>query len=146
MHRDIERAYDALWAERQRIHRIHVKTLAQGDHQVERRLMRGKMEDGKYQDELSDYEALERLRNKLDYTTVGFQLLPAKFSLTELQRVYEGILGRNWTSEISAARSSCSRCLSHIRISPGRAMASAPLSVCCGTLREVEGQGNTLSF
>ena len=40
-----------------------------------------------------DY-ALERLRNKLDYTTVGFQLLPRKFTLSELQRVYEVILGR----------------------------------------------------
>jgi 8-oxo-dGTP diphosphatase len=40
-----------------------------------------------------DY-ALERLRNKLEYTTVGFQLLPAKFTLAELQAVYEAILGR----------------------------------------------------
>ncbi len=39
--------------------------------------------------------ALERLRNKLEYTTVGFQLLPEKFSLSDLQRVYEVILGRN---------------------------------------------------
>jgi len=39
--------------------------------------------------------AVERLRNKLEYTTVGFQLLPRKFSLTELQRVYEAILGRS---------------------------------------------------
>jgi 8-oxo-dGTP diphosphatase len=38
--------------------------------------------------------ALERLRNKLEYTTVGFQLLPQKFTLTELQEVYEAILGR----------------------------------------------------
>jgi len=40
-----------------------------------------------------DY-ALERLRNKLEYTTVGFELLPGRFTLTELQRVYEAILGR----------------------------------------------------
>jgi ADP-ribose pyrophosphatase YjhB (NUDIX family) len=38
--------------------------------------------------------ALERLRNKLEYTTVGFQLLPEKFTLTELQEVYGAILGK----------------------------------------------------
>jgi ADP-ribose pyrophosphatase YjhB (NUDIX family) len=37
---------------------------------------------------------IERLRNKLEYTTVGFQLLPRKFTLTQLQRVYEAILDR----------------------------------------------------
>ncbi|MCU0619151.1 MAG: NUDIX domain-containing protein [Gemmatimonadaceae bacterium] len=40
-----------------------------------------------------DY-AVQRLRNKLEYTTVGFQLLPVRFTLGELQRVYEAILGR----------------------------------------------------
>jgi 8-oxo-dGTP diphosphatase len=39
--------------------------------------------------------ALERIRNKLEYTTVGFQLLPAAFTLSELQSVYEAILGRS---------------------------------------------------
>ena len=38
--------------------------------------------------------ALERLTNKLEYTTVGFQLLPRKFTLSHLQRVYEAVLGK----------------------------------------------------
>ncbi len=38
--------------------------------------------------------AIERLRNKLEYTTVGFKLLPRQFTLSELQAVYEAILGR----------------------------------------------------
>ena len=40
-----------------------------------------------------DY-ALERLRNKINYTTVGFQLLSRQFTLTELQGSYEVILSR----------------------------------------------------
>ena len=36
--------------------------------------------------------ARQRLRNKLDYTNVGFELLPDKFTLTELQLVHEAIL------------------------------------------------------
>jgi 8-oxo-dGTP diphosphatase len=38
-----------------------------------------------------DY-AVWRLRNKLEWTTVGYELLPRKFTLSELQRVYEIIL------------------------------------------------------
>lgn len=37
--------------------------------------------------------ALRRLRYKLEYSAVGFQLLPEVFTLTELQRTYEMILG-----------------------------------------------------
>lgn len=36
--------------------------------------------------------ALRRLRDRLEYTPVAFQLLPKKFTLTELQKVYETIL------------------------------------------------------
>jgi 8-oxo-dGTP diphosphatase len=39
-----------------------------------------------------DY-ALRRLRYKLEYSAVGFQLLPAKFTLSELQSAYEIALG-----------------------------------------------------
>ncbi len=37
--------------------------------------------------------ALRRLRYKLEYTAVGFELLPENFSLSELQATYEIILG-----------------------------------------------------
>lgn len=38
--------------------------------------------------------AVERLRAKLQYTNVAYSLLPEEFTLTELQRAYESILGR----------------------------------------------------
>lgn len=37
--------------------------------------------------------AVERLRNKLEYSNVAYSLLPAQFTLTKLQQVYEAILG-----------------------------------------------------
>ncbi|MCE1252876.1 MAG: NUDIX hydrolase [Anaerolineae bacterium] len=37
--------------------------------------------------------ALRRLRYKLEYSAVGFELLPDNFSLSELQSTYEKILG-----------------------------------------------------
>jgi 8-oxo-dGTP diphosphatase len=38
--------------------------------------------------------AYERLRGKVRYQPIGFELLPTKFTLTELQRMYEIILDR----------------------------------------------------
>jgi 8-oxo-dGTP diphosphatase len=37
--------------------------------------------------------SLKRLRYKLEYTAVGFQMLPPKFTLSALQHAYETILG-----------------------------------------------------
>ncbi|MCH2110766.1 MAG: NUDIX hydrolase [Polyangiaceae bacterium] len=38
--------------------------------------------------------ALERLRNKLRYQPIGFELLPKKFTLSQLQHLYEIVLER----------------------------------------------------
>ena len=59
--------------------------------------------DGK----IVDY-ALLRLRAKLGYTTIAFHLLPASFSLSELQTIYEAVLGhevdkRNFRRRFQAA-------------------------------------------
>ncbi|MCA9979862.1 MAG: NUDIX hydrolase [Anaerolineales bacterium] len=51
---------------------------------------------------------LERLRYKLEYTAVGFRLLPDEFTLSELQKAYEIVLDeqldkRNFRRKILAA-------------------------------------------
>jgi ADP-ribose pyrophosphatase YjhB (NUDIX family) len=38
--------------------------------------------------------AIERMRNKIDYTGLAFSLLNKKFTLTDIQQVYELILGK----------------------------------------------------
>jgi 8-oxo-dGTP diphosphatase len=57
--------------------------------------------------DILDY-ALTRLRYKLEYTAVGFELLPEDFTLTELQNAYEIVLGekldkRNFRRKILSA-------------------------------------------
>jgi 8-oxo-dGTP diphosphatase len=42
--------------------------------------------------EVVDY-AVRRLRSKVGYSSVGFQLLPSEFTISELQHVYEAVLG-----------------------------------------------------
>jgi len=53
--------------------------------------------------------AITRLRYKLEYTAVGFQLLPEQFTLRELQQAYEGVLGEkldkgNFRSKLRKSR------------------------------------------
>lgn len=38
--------------------------------------------------------ALQRIKGKVRYQPIGFELLPAKFTLTQLQRLYEILLGQ----------------------------------------------------
>lgn len=40
------------------------------------------------------HTALTRLRNKIQYTSIVFRLMPEEFTLSALQKVYESILGR----------------------------------------------------
>lgn len=52
--------------------------------------------------------ALRRLRYKLEYSAVGFQLLPGEFTLSKIQHMYELVLGekldkRNFRRRILAA-------------------------------------------
>jgi 8-oxo-dGTP diphosphatase len=42
--------------------------------------------------EIVDY-AVRRLRSKVGYSSIAFQLLPFEFTITELQQVYEAVLG-----------------------------------------------------
>lgn len=41
--------------------------------------------------------AIDRLRNKIEYTPIVFNLMPSKFTLTSLQQVYETILDKPFT-------------------------------------------------
>jgi 8-oxo-dGTP diphosphatase len=38
--------------------------------------------------------ALQRIRGKLTYAPIGFELLPQKFTIKQLQKLYEIVLGR----------------------------------------------------
>lgn len=38
--------------------------------------------------------AVNRIRNKINYTNIGFELVPAEFTIPELREVFEKVLGR----------------------------------------------------
>ena len=43
--------------------------------------------------------AMQRLRGKIDYAPVGFELLPRDFTLADLQRVHEAVLDRRFNKD-----------------------------------------------
>jgi hypothetical protein len=59
MHRNVARAYNALWAKHKRVRVAWMKILARGDRALERKLLRAELEDPKHHDEVLRYE--ERL-------------------------------------------------------------------------------------
>ena len=40
-------------------------------------------------------DVVKRLRGKLDYTSIGFAFLPARFTLRDVQEVHQAVLGRD---------------------------------------------------
>ena len=67
--------------------------------------------------------AIRRLRYKLEYSAVGFELLPEEFTLTEIQQTYEKILGealdkRNFRRRILQA--GVIEATEHLRTGEGR--------------------------
>ena len=83
--------------------------------------------------------AVTRVRNKLEYTTVGFELLSQKFTLPELQHMYEIILDkqldkRNFRRKIDALG----------LLKPLKAMQATgrrPAQLYCFAKKEKRGQG-----
>lgn len=39
-------------------------------------------------------KAVDRVRNKISYTNVGFELIPESFTIPELRKVFESVMGR----------------------------------------------------
>jgi hypothetical protein len=56
MHRNVARAYYALWAEHKRIRRLYVEILARRDQRLERRLLRASLDDRRHHREVVEYE------------------------------------------------------------------------------------------
>lgn len=59
-------------------------------------------------------EGLMRLRNKIEYTDIAFNLMPTEFTLPDLQKVYETILGKklyktNFRSSVADKVRFCNR-------------------------------------
>jgi len=64
--------------------------------------------------------AVARIRARLEHVPIAFQLLPQAFTLTELQRVYEVILGRRLDKRNFRAKMLA---LGTLEVAPGRRIA-----------------------
>ena len=87
MHRNVARAYNALWAEHKRVRVAWMKILAQGDRALERKLLRADLEDSKHHDEVLRHE--ERLsstqrRRVLRLNTYGTKIESVMAALLKL--------------------------------------------------------------
>ncbi len=78
--------------------------------------------------------ALKRLRSRIRYTTLIQKLMPKEFTLTELERAYESILGTDLDKRNFRKKISSSGCLLPCRIN-AQAGASARRS---STLRIIQ--------
>lgn len=80
-----------LWDEEEELY-SKIKVIETGDGKIRRESIENKgiaFDHGKF----IEY-ALDRLRNKIEYTNLAFNLMPELFTLTELQQVYEVIQGK----------------------------------------------------
>lgn len=102
---------------------VRVGTDAQGDLRVDLPAEAGGPSGLAFDHELILRTAIERIRGKLEYVPIGFQLLEPQFTLTELQKVYEAVLGqaidkRNFRSRL--LKSGLIRELDAVRKGPHR--------------------------
>lgn len=80
-----------LWNENEKLS-AKIKIIENPDGKVSREIMESTgiaFDHGKF----IEY-AISRLRNKIEYTSLAFNLMPELFTLTELQQVYEVIQGK----------------------------------------------------
>jgi 8-oxo-dGTP diphosphatase len=57
--------------------------------------------------------AIKRIRGKLDYAPIGFELLPELFTLFELQQIHEAVLGRKVNKDSFRRKMLASKLIEH---------------------------------
>jgi hypothetical protein len=95
--RNIARAYDALWAEHERIRALCAKILAQADRRLERRFLRPNPDELKHQDEVlrrEDRLPQSELRRVLQLNAYGQKIETILGSLMKFGRTCSTGRGR----------------------------------------------------